>query len=82
MTITATFPVGTRVRLTQDVDRYPHFIAPAGAIGTVVFSDDDGYLSIHMDETIPGAEEWGNEVQFLADDGGDDEIDDSVEVIQ
>jgi hypothetical protein len=31
----------TRVRLTCDVDRYPHFVAPKGATGTVKSVEED-----------------------------------------
>lgn len=31
--------IGSRVRLLHDVDRFPHFIAPAGSVGTVVAAE-------------------------------------------
>src|SRR5262245_33755058 len=55
------FEVGRRVRLTNDIDRYPHFIAPKGATGTVTEAHPDLY-SVKLDELLPGAEEWDNEV--------------------
>ena len=57
-----------RVRLTKTIDRYPHFIAPAGATGTVRESSAE-LLRIHLDEHIPGAEDWDNEVCFYPEDG-------------
>jgi hypothetical protein len=59
---------GTRVRLRRDVERYPHFIAPAGALGTVldpgeVIYPEDLFL-VRMDETIAGAEEWDNAIMW------------------
>ena len=61
---------GTRLRLTCDVDRYPHFIAPAGSVGTVV-DTSDGVVSVRMDNTIAGAEDWDNEVVWSLRDGDD-----------
>jgi hypothetical protein len=59
-----TIAEGTRVRLIHDEDRYPHFIAPKGATGTVV--DPHGMnLAVRMDETVPGAEDWDNEVHWF-----------------
>lgn len=54
---------GTRVRLRRDVDRYPHFVAPQGAEGTVTKNGDD-FLAVKLDEPLDGAEEWDNEVQW------------------
>lgn len=60
-------PAGTRVVLTQDVERYPHFIAPAGSTGTVVDLGDDTIFAVRLDEHLPGAEEWHNEVHWSSD---------------
>lgn len=57
----AALTVGTRVVLTGPVERYPHFIAPAGATG-VVTDETRGVLSVRMDEHLPGAEDWDNEI--------------------
>ena len=51
--------VGARVVLTEDVERYPDFIARAGSTGTVVESEPDS-VSVRLDERLLGAEEWGN----------------------
>ena len=53
------FPVGTRVRLTEDVDRFDDGIARAGETGTVVQSDDDG-LSVKLDREHTWLAEWDN----------------------
>lgn len=58
---------GARVRLRRQVDRFPHFIAPQGATGTVSAIEPDGAGGIHgidvtMDEHLPGAEDWDNAV--------------------
>lgn len=61
------FPVGTRVRLKNDVERYPHFVAKKGALGTVVVQegDDPGYFRVRMDDDLgPGGKEWRNEVHW------------------
>ena len=60
--------VGTRVRLTNAVDRYPHFIAPQGATGTLVTSAP-GVVAMYLDEHLDGAEEWGNEVRWYPSNG-------------
>lgn len=81
---------GTRVRLTVDVDRYPHFVAPKGATGTVKNPSRRGGLPVHvgdpnifavcLDETLAGAEDWNNEVHWWLDNGDDPTAD--FEVIE
>jgi hypothetical protein len=61
-------PVGTRVRLSNPVDRYPHFIAEAGSLGTVASSDAD-VLAVELDEPLAGAEDWDNQVLWSLRDG-------------
>ena len=60
---------GLRVRLARDVDRYPHFIARAGATGTVTEIGD--VVRVHMDEPIEGCEEWDNDIEWCAAAGDD-----------
>lgn len=55
------YPLGTRVRLTQDTERYPFFIARKGMVGVVTQNDADGFC-VRLDEHLPGCEEWDNEV--------------------
>lgn len=52
---------GMRVRLDRDVERFPHFTAPAGMTGTVTDITDNN-ISVRMDEHLPGAETWDNEI--------------------
>jgi hypothetical protein len=60
---------GSRVELVVDVDRYPHFVAPAGSTGTVVdHGDPQIVLAVRLDEPLAGAEEWDNEVHWLDGD--------------
>jgi hypothetical protein len=76
-------PTGTRVALTRDVDRYPHFIAPNGATGTVVDHGDPSIvLAVRLDDRLAGAEDWDNEVHWLDADVelGNDPLDDIVEL--
>lgn len=54
---------GDRVRLRELVERFPHFEAPAGATGTVTVADRGG-VWVRLDEHLPGAEEWANEIHF------------------
>lgn len=60
--------VGARVRLRDDVERYPHFVADAGMAGTVTTSDRD-VVTVRMDDALQGAEEWDNEIVWSVDDG-------------
>lgn len=54
---------GARVRLTRDVERYPHFIARAGMVGTVTYSNTRHHeVAVKLDDLLPGAEAWDNEV--------------------
>lgn len=59
--------INTRVRTTQVIDRYPHFLAPAGATGTVV-AVEPSFVAVRMDEPIEGAEEWNNQIHWGPDD--------------
>jgi len=71
--------VGSRVRLAHDVDRFPHFVAPAGALGTVVYLDAD-LLRVRLDETLEGAETWDNEIVWSLRD--DDVPRDALELLE
>lgn len=75
---------GTRVRLKRDVDRYPDFVAPEGAEGTVTKNWDD-LIAVKLDEDLDGAEEWDNEVQWYdgmyVDENFRDVFQDDVEVL-
>lgn len=66
-----TYAAGDRVRLTRNVDRYPHFIAPAGATGVLTSCDNDLW-AVRLDLKVDGAEDWDNEVQWYPDNCGDD----------
>jgi len=59
--------VGSRGRLRRNVDRFPHFVAQGGARGTVTEATDS-LITLRMDEALPGAEEWDNEVCWTPDD--------------
>ncbi len=56
-----------RVRLTRNVERFPHFIARAGMVGTVTEATEE-IVCIKMDEHLDGAEEWDNEVVWTPED--------------
>jgi hypothetical protein len=62
---------GTRFALSAPVERYPHFAAPAGATGTVVYTDEY-VICMHMDEHLLGAETWDNEITWAIEDDCDD----------
>lgn len=55
--------VGMRYRLRRDVDRFPHFIAPAGSTGTLD-ELNDGEIWLRLDEPLAGAEEWANRLEW------------------
>lgn len=61
--------VGSRWRLRKSVERYPHFVAPAGAVG-IVSDTYEAHVSLRLEGTpLKGAEEWDNEVVWADDDG-------------
>lgn len=62
--------VGDRVVLRRDVERFPHFIAPKGATGTVVDTPSHplGAYSVLLDQHLSGAESWDNEVVWSESD--------------
>jgi hypothetical protein len=61
------YPVGTRVRLVDDVDIYPHGIIPAGSMGIVTdLNPDDDEGSVLMDEKFDFLNEWDNHL-YLCD---------------
>ncbi len=67
---------GTRVRLTCDVDRYPHFQVIRGSTGTVTEATEEVF-SVRIDVPIPGAEDWHNELHWYprnCDQWPEDEI--------
>lgn len=64
------FTVGARVFTVALVDRYPHFLIPSGKTGTVTEAYD-GLIRVRMDEHVPGAEEWDNEVVWDPQDEPD-----------
>lgn len=63
--------LGARFRLTEQVERFPHFRAPAGATGTVTETCPD-VICMHMDEYLPGAEPWDNEIVWTIDNDYDE----------
>ncbi|MHB8242799.1 MAG: hypothetical protein ACYDHN_12525 [Solirubrobacteraceae bacterium] len=62
---------GARFRLTEPVERFPHYLAPAGATGTIVEASKH-VINLHMDEYLPGAEAWDNEITWTEDDDYDE----------
>lgn len=64
--------VGQRITLVRVVDRYPHFLVEAGAQGVVVTDSPVGGITARMDDLIPGAEAWDNEILWTPDMMGDE----------
>lgn len=58
---------GQRWHLTGDVERGPHFIARAGMRGTITEATRD-LVRLKLDDHLPGAEEWDNEVCWALED--------------
>lgn len=58
--------VGQRIMLRHDVERYPHFIAEAGMIGTVRVATKD-YISVKMDDDLENCKEWDNCIEWTDD---------------
>ena len=77
--------VGMRVRLIENVNRYPHFVARAGLTGVVteVQSEEDGGVqyAVRLDRHLPGAEEWDNQVWWNDDEHVAETFFDEVEEI-
>jgi len=59
--------LGSRGRLRRSVDRFPHLVAQAGATGTVTEATDS-LIALRLDELLPDAGEWDNEVCWTSDD--------------
>lgn len=53
--------VGVRARLRRSVERFPHFVAEAGAAGTITTASEE-LIAMKLDRVLPGAEGWDNEV--------------------
>lgn len=68
--------IGYRFRLKRLVDRWPDFLAPEGLTGTVTIVDDEGIWG-KMDQHIPGAEEWENQIHWYPPLHPDDFPDDT-----
>lgn len=59
--------VGSCGRLRRNVDRFPHFVAHAGATGTVTEATES-LIALRIDVPLSGAEAWDNEVCWTSDD--------------
>jgi hypothetical protein len=72
MALPLPYPVGTRVVFVQDVERYDHFIVPAGTTGTVTGDGAEGFgAHIKVDGEVPGLTDdsvWQGELHWSAED--------------
>lgn len=66
MTTTPNIKVGQRIMLARSVDRFPHFLAPVGARGTVT-RVKDWQITATFDHDLKGAGEWDNSIIWDAD---------------
>lgn len=63
------FKAGRRVRFCRDLERYPHFMVPAGTMGIVAEATRSGMVvRVDEDARIEGLASWGNEVRFVSGD--------------
>ena len=59
--------VGSRARLLRVVERFPHFLIKEGATGRITEATES-LIALRMDEFVPGAEEWDNELYWTQED--------------
>jgi hypothetical protein len=52
----------------REVKRFPHFLIDGGATGTITEATVS-LIALRMDEFVPGAEDWDNELCWTSDDG-------------
>lgn len=78
---TMVYQRGTKVRLKEGVERYPHFIAEAGRTGIVAEHRVGNLLCVTMDEPLPGGEAWENQVCWGVDFGEYDTFATQLEVV-
>lgn len=60
--------VGAPARLRRGVERYSHFQIEAEASG-IVTEASESLVALRMNEPVPGAEHWDNELWWTAEDG-------------
>lgn len=60
--------VGSRAMLRHEVERFPHFLIDGGATGTITEATES-LIALKMDEFVPGAEAWDNELCWTQEDG-------------
>lgn len=65
---------GRRVRFTQDVERFPEALIPAGTTGTIEeFNDLETFVFVKLDVDFPGLSHWQNCLVFSGElAGGED----------
>jgi len=62
-------PVGERIYLKRAVERFPHFVAPAGALGKVTECRED-HFEVHL-EALNQDVMWTNDqLALVTDDVG------------
>lgn len=56
--------IGSKVRLTQNVENYPVILAKSGLTGILVRIDDEGSYWVKLDERKEELDDWNNELQI------------------
>jgi hypothetical protein len=59
---------GTRVKLIQNVENYPHILAEPGLCGVLARVEDAGAM-VKLDRHFPNLREWDNHLQIDGDSG-------------
>ncbi len=54
--------IGTRVKLTKDVENWPTVYAEAGLTGTLTDIDSEGCYWVLLDKHFPDLDEWDNQL--------------------
>lgn len=70
--------IGDPVRLRRAVERYPHFIAAVGLVGTIK-AYHSYYMVVTLDAPLVGAEEWDNAIVWNEEEAP--EFGDDVELL-
>jgi hypothetical protein len=72
---------GDRVELTEDFERFPHFIAKKGLAG-VITEVGDLFVNIRLEEKVEGMEHWDNELHICHEDLWDNHDINSFRVVE
>jgi len=76
------FKDGDKVRLKNDVDRFPHFIVSSGNTGTVCGYEPGNCICVKIDQKIPALDEWDNQIIYSTNTGDlQEQMEEELEII-